>query len=272
MSRYRRNRSAFSLVELLVVIGIIGILVAILLPAVMRARRAGKTTQCMNNLRELGHYMIMYAQSNNDYFPFVGTAASCATQPGTEWRTDWNDFVFVDNCPFSAFGVLLAGGTINRENGMLLYCPIDQREYLSWDVRKFNFPEKGANVLPTVGNTFKSSYSVRPVRKIWAKLRDCPPKLPGVAMPMPLPKLDQMLNKAIAAEAPERPPYNHGGSGDPRIQTLYYDGAVRLVSVNACMKIDDKLEKPWFEIVDDPVPVKTANGSAMPVWEMLDKQ
>src|SRR5205823_5229545 len=94
MNRHRNGRRGFSLVELLVVIGIIAVLAGLLLPAVMRARRAGKTTECMNNLRQLGTFMLMYAQSNNDYLPFLGTAASCATAPPARWRTDWNDFIF----------------------------------------------------------------------------------------------------------------------------------------------------------------------------------
>ena len=60
------RRSAFTLVELLVVIGIIALLVSILLPTLHKAKEAANTAACLANLRAIGQGMLMYAQENNN--------------------------------------------------------------------------------------------------------------------------------------------------------------------------------------------------------------
>ena len=99
----RRMEGGFTLVELLVVIAIIALLMAVLLPALNRAREQGKRVVCMSNLRQLTIAWMNYAESNNDKLvngaPQSGILCpDCPAGPGYICKaaapsgppTDWN--------------------------------------------------------------------------------------------------------------------------------------------------------------------------------------
>ena len=69
MRHNRNDRPGFTLIELLVVIAIIGVLAGLLIPVVNMAQNKAKRVDCMNNMRELGHALALYAMDNDELYP-----------------------------------------------------------------------------------------------------------------------------------------------------------------------------------------------------------
>ena len=84
----RRNRSGFTLVELLVVIGIIALLISILLPALSKARESANTIKCAVNLRAIGQGIAVYLAENKQTYPVAYTNFNQSYHKGDPGATD----------------------------------------------------------------------------------------------------------------------------------------------------------------------------------------
>jgi len=127
-------RKAFTLVELLVVVAIIALLLAILLPALGRAREVASATICASNLKQVGTAWQMFAAENKGHSP--GRAESTAiTWMGYEWKNILNftilgdpddfysDWRIPDNRPIQVFIKPTVNGTEAKLKGRALGCP-----------------------------------------------------------------------------------------------------------------------------------------------------
>lgn len=144
---------AFTLVELLVVIGIIAMLISVLLPALSAAQRQARTVKCASNMRTLGQLLYMYANDNRGLLPAGSTDVGPSpnsngnnftwddglnryvgrNQPWTELTNQWNPVANpIFECPD------------DRYDRSILYSPYKTRSYSMVEASKgYNLPVLG---------------------------------------------------------------------------------------------------------------------------------
>jgi prepilin-type N-terminal cleavage/methylation domain-containing protein/prepilin-type processing-associated H-X9-DG protein len=144
-----RRLNGFTLVELLVVIGIITVLIAILLPALNKARRQANTVRCAAHLRQIGMAISMYVNENKGYLPIGSDRNVRRTPPSSGWFWSnapvcWFEFLapYAEPQTRSADQILL-----DRSRSVFWGCPDWQGNVTVAGINPFQ-PGYGYNIFP----------------------------------------------------------------------------------------------------------------------------
>jgi prepilin-type N-terminal cleavage/methylation domain-containing protein len=148
----RRGKTGFTLVELLVVIGIIAVLIAILLPSLNRARAAASKVVCQSGMRQIFLAATMYANDYRDFYPPYNFSNG-ASATGYDPLAPWNSYWLLDKYAHMNYD---SSGSVTVTNpGKLdydLYGPTSRNIYFCDDFRALH--------VRNVGNPFGFGYAV----------------------------------------------------------------------------------------------------------------
>lgn len=197
----RGQRQAFTLVELLVVTGIIAILISVLLPALNSARMAAKQTACLSNMRQCYILFVQYAQMNRGQVP-LGCDNSNKSLSYKAWHVVPGTFDRTTLEPSGSWGYMTTWGRLYLARLMptaqFAYCPLETDPSMTYNSRPNNpwAPARAgeSGCFPT-GTSYSNvstfvSYATRPV--IF---------MPSHLSKTPLPKLTRIPgNQAMLSE------------------------------------------------------------------------
>ena len=119
-----RPKPGFTLVELLVVIGIIAVLIAILLPSLNAAREKGRQVKCLSYLRQIGTALQMYVNANKGYLPAPAMAYARLQEDWVHWQKSTP--TIPRNLKDSALAPYLDLGSAEAPQDSVLRCPSDE--------------------------------------------------------------------------------------------------------------------------------------------------
>ncbi len=168
MTAHRKTQPAFTLVEMLVVIGIVGILSALLLPALTASREQARAAKCMANLRQIGIGLTMYSGTHSDYIvpsynlPWAPGATANVTggpdQPLEGWACilDRDGFIPGDNRDRSTDSAFCCPNTVDVEGMAGGQTGTDQDNPQGWTDWPLVFTTVGGDSEPKIAVTIPS--------------------------------------------------------------------------------------------------------------------